>query len=203
MEVRGLSSCTPTNILEEITLMGHISHCTPNSSLYDAAHTVYERRSQCASVLSEISPTLCEDSFLSLLKSNVQLTATSTKKVAGTTAEKLVQNWCIRLEAAKRTAEAATQRILRTVTNLSLSRRFRTNDRQLRYRRISSDMYTDNAQSVVISKIGNKYCQFFSLLFGWVRAFPMPKNSCAHETLSLLFKRDGVPNTMIMDGSKE
>ena len=90
MEVRGLSSCVPTQILEDITLRGHSSHCTPNSSLRDVAHTVYERSSQCASVLSEISPTLCEDSFLALLESNVQLAATSTKKVARTTTEKLV-----------------------------------------------------------------------------------------------------------------
>ena len=39
--------------------------------------------------------------------------------------------------------------------------------------------------------------------FGWVRAFAMPKKSCAHEALSLLFKREGVPSTMVMDGSKE
>ena len=52
MEVRRLSFCAPTKILEEITLRGHSSHCTPNYSLHDAAHSVYERSSQCASVLS-------------------------------------------------------------------------------------------------------------------------------------------------------
>ena len=31
----------------------------------------------------------------------------------------------------------------------------------------------------------------------------MATNSYAHETLSLLFKKDGVPSTMVMDGSKE
>jgi hypothetical protein len=32
---------------------------------------------------------------------------------------------------------------------------------------------------------------------------PMRKKSEAHETLSILFARDGVPHTMIMDGAKE
>ena len=92
IEVRVLSSCAPTNILEEITLRGYSSHCTFNSSLHNTVRTVFERHSQCASTLSEIPPTLCEDSFLDLLKSNVQLAAASTKKVARSTAEKLVQN---------------------------------------------------------------------------------------------------------------
>ena len=82
----------PPQILEEITLRGYSSHCMSNSSLYDAAYTVYRRSSQCASVMSEISPTLCQDSFLSLLKYNVQLAVTSTKKMATTTPEKLLQN---------------------------------------------------------------------------------------------------------------
>ena len=161
--MRGLSSCAPTKLLEEITLRGDSSHCTPNSSLHDAAHTVYERISQCVIVLLEILPTLCEDSFLFLLKSNVQLAATRTKKVARTTAEKVVQNWGIGLEAAKWTVDATTQRMLRTVANPNLSRRFRMNDRQLRYRQIISDMCTDTAQSGAISKRSNKYFQFSSL----------------------------------------
>ena len=64
-------------------------------------------------------------------------------------------------------------------------------------------MFTDTAQSGTTSKRGNKYAQIFSMPYGWVRAFPMPKKSCAHEALSTLFKRDGVPTTMVMDGSKE
>ena len=55
----------------------------------------------------------------------------------------------------------------------------------------------------MISKRGNKYYQFFSMPFGWVCAFPMAKKSDTCEALSLIFKRDGVPSTMMMDGSKE
>jgi hypothetical protein len=35
-----------------------------------------------------------------------------------------------------------------------------------------------------------------------VREFPLKKEKEAHEALSLLFHRYGVPNVMVMDGSK-
>ena len=84
-----------------------------------------------------------------------------------------------------------------------MSRLFRTNDRQLRYRRINTEIFTDTAQSSVVSKRGNTYTQLFSLPQGWVRAFSMAKKSYAHEVLSLLSKRDGSPTIMVIDGSKE
>jgi hypothetical protein len=37
---------------------------------------------------------------------------------------------------------------------------------------------------------------------GWGIAFPMNKEKEAHEELSLLFHRNGVPNVMVMDGAK-
>ena len=39
--------------------------------------------------------------------------------------------------------------------------------------------------------------------FGWARAFPMTKIGDTHETLSLLFKRDGAPPETILDRPKE
>ena len=50
----------------------------------------------------------------------------------------LARKWGITLERARRTVEAMTQRVVRTVLHPTLSRRFWTNDWQLRYRR--SDM---------------------------------------------------------------
>jgi hypothetical protein len=48
----------------------------------------------------------------------------------------------------------------------------------------------------------NQAAQIFCTDFGFVRAFPMKKEIEAHEALYLLFHRDGVPNVMVMDGSK-
>jgi hypothetical protein len=48
----------------------------------------------------------------------------------------------------------------------------------------------------------NMAAQIFTTDFGFVRAFPMKKEKQAHEALSLLFHRDGIPSVMVMDGAK-
>ena len=58
----------------------------------------------------------------------------------------------------------------------TLSRRFRTNDQQLRYRRLSVDMFTDTMYANSVSRQGNKCAQVFSTSNGWVCAYPMRKN---------------------------
>jgi hypothetical protein len=45
--------------------------------------------------------------------------------------------------------------------------------------------------------------QVYSSSFGWACAHPMKRKGEAHETLSLVFHRDGVPPTMVGDDSKE
>jgi hypothetical protein len=75
-------------------------------------------------------------------------------------------------------------------------------DMQLRYRRLPVTMYTDTMYSTILLRQQNKAAQIFTTDFGFVRAFPMTTESEAHEALSLLFYRDGVPNVMVMDGAK-
>ena len=118
-------------------------------------------------------------------------------------AETLAKRWGIGLKAAKNTIKNTTQRMVRTVLHPSLSRRFRTNDRQLRYRRLPLNLFTDTLLTKVKSRRGNLYCQVFGATNGWKRAFPMAKKSDAHEALSLLFHRDGAPPEMVMDGARE
>jgi hypothetical protein len=117
--------------------------------------------------------------------------------------EVLSRRWGIGIESARRTVKVTTQRGVRTVLHPSLSRRFRTNDRQLRYRRLRSDIFGDTLEANVKSNRGNKYAQVFGTSFGWSRVFPVRKKSDVHEGLSLMFKRDGVPPKIIVDGSKE
>jgi hypothetical protein len=45
--------------------------------------------------------------------------------------------------------------------------------------------------------------QAYATSFGWARAHPMKCKGEAHETLSLVFKCNGVPPTMVTDDSKE
>ena len=53
------------------------------------------------------------------------------------------------------------------------------------------------------SKMGNTYAQAFCTSYGWSRMHPMSHKSEAHEALSVLFQRDGVPPKMVADNSKE
>jgi hypothetical protein len=45
--------------------------------------------------------------------------------------------------------------------------------------------------------------QAYATSFGWARAHPMKRKGDAHETLSLVFQRNGVPLTMVTNDSKE
>ena len=116
---------------------------------------------------------------------------------------KLSKKWGISPHKAKRTVKRTTQRGVRTVLHPSLSRRFRTNDRALRYRRMPHPVFGDTLFAGTVSKRGNNCAEIFVTSFGWTRVFPMKTKGDAHEALSLLFQRDGVPPVCIVDGSKE
>jgi len=133
----------------------------------------------------------------------MELAAMSTARAPRLTPEILAKRFGIGLEKAQKTIEQTTQRGFRTVLHPSLSRRYRTNDRQLRYRRLSTTMFTDTMLCKTLSRRGNRYAQVFYDPTGWKRAFPMKKKSEAHEALTMLFQRDGVPAVLMMDGSKE
>jgi hypothetical protein len=138
------------------------------------------------------------------LEGTVRISSVSTQQSApALTAEKLATNWGIGLERAEKTLQVTTQRGVHTVLPAYLSRRFRTNDQQLRYRRLPIDCFTDTMKSRVESKRGNSHVQVYCTLEGWTRAYSIKKRALAHETLSLLFARDGVPATMVMDGANE
>ena len=104
---------------------------------------------------------------------------------------------------AKRTVVMTTQRGVRTCLNPTLSRRFSTNDRMLGYKQLPHIMFTDTMFASTIFRQGNKMAQIYSTSFGWACAHSMKHKGKAHETLSLMFHRDGVPSTMVTDGSKE
>ena len=177
-----------------------------------------DRYSKTSAVLLDVSNTLHDDSFHQALVDSVNVSSTMTgstkppqqvsytstgSKKHSITAEHLASTWDIGIERARATIKVTTQRGIRTVANPSLSRRFRTNDRQLRYRRLRQDVFGDTMVSGVKSQKQNKYAQVFATPFQWSRVYPMQLKSQAHDALSLLFKQSGVPTAMIVDGSKE
>jgi hypothetical protein len=87
--------------------------------------------------------------------------------------------------------------------NPTLSRHFPTNNCMLRYPRMPHPVLGNTMFAGTESKNGNKCCQVFATNFGWAHAHPLKQKGEAHEVLLLMFKRDGVPPEMILDGSKE
>ncbi len=81
--------------------------------------------------------------------------------------ELLADKWLVSPEVACRTLERTTQRGVRTISHPSLSRRFRTNDRQLRYKRLWHDVFTDMMQSKYKSRHGELYSQVYMTGFHW------------------------------------
>jgi hypothetical protein len=150
--------------------------------------------------LQDLSPVLDDGTLLEELDC---VKTTTDLNVTGVDAATLAKNWGIGIEAANRTHLVTTQRGIRRMIHPSMTNRYKTNDRKLRYRRLTVTIFTDTMYSIIISRQQNKADQIFCTDFGFVRASPMKLESVAHEALSLLFHRDGVPNAMVMDGVKE
>jgi hypothetical protein len=136
------------------------------------------------------------------LNLNISLVKSEMRDKAGVDAVTLANNWGIGLEAAKMTHLVTTQRGIIRMIHPSLTKRNKTNDRQLRYRHLPVIVYTDTIFSTILSRHMNKTAQIICTDFGFVRAFPLKKEKEAHEALSLLFHRDGAPSVMVVDGSK-
>ena len=64
-------------------------------------------------------------------------------------------------------------------------------------------MFTDTLDVVTSSRRQSEHGQAFGTGCGWARAHGFKSKSKAHKALLILAKRDGVPDTMVMDGSKE
>ena len=152
-----------------------------------------ERTSQSAAVLTEIDSNLIEIEFARRLQDNWLLSSNDIRRIAATRVktenessatsfstrkqgiqpEDLVKRWKCGLENAKQTLKVTTQRGVRTIANPALSRRFRTNDRQLRYRRVRADVFTDTLTAKTISFRKNKYAQAYGTSFKWARCYGM------------------------------
>ena len=129
--------------------------------------------------------------------------AIHTQKTFPIEPEVLSKRWGIGVQTARQTLLRTTQRGVRTVLNPTLSRRFRTNDRQLRYRRLPTTLFGDTLIASKASRRGNTCAEVFANATGWKRAYPMRKKGQAHEALSKLFAEEGVPAKIVVDGSKE
>ena len=117
--------------------------------------------------------------------------------------ETLAKRWNIDQRKALNTIKKTTQRGVRTFLHPSLARCFPTNDRMMRYKRLPHPVFDDTMAAGVVSTSQNKYAQAYCTQYGWSRVHPMRLKKHAHENLSLIFKRDGVPPKIVVDNSKE
>ena len=104
-----------------------------------------------------------------------EIGAVSTR-AKGLTPERLSKVWSIDLETAKRTIGLTSQHI-KHVGSDHLRRRYSTNDRMLRYKRIRSHFFMDtfSVTAKAISERGNRYMQLFLSDVGYMYVHPMKK----------------------------
>ena len=124
------------------------------------------------------------------------------------TAQDLVKRLKIPIEMAKRMLRATTQLAVRTVEEPSLTRKYQTNDRMLRYPRLSTDTFMDTF--FLSKKSGPSYsgfttCQIFATEFGHVFVVPMEGKSGIKiaQALKRYFKEIGVSAHLICDQARE
>ena len=117
----------------------------------------------------------------------------------GVTADHLSKVWRISHQEAVNTLEVTTQ-LNRQSMDASLARRFGTNDRMLRYKRINSLFYTDTFFSKkVVSKRGFSMMQLFVSDKGFVKVYGMKSQTEFEGALRLFCKEVGAPKAFIVD----
>ena len=130
---------------------------------------------------------------LSRLNSAPSLGNIQSTKGKEVNSETLAKRWNIDQRKALNTFKQKTQRGVRTCLHPSLARCFPTNERMMRYKRPPHPVFSDTMAAGVVSTRQIKYTQAYCTQYGWSRVHPMRLKKHAHETLSLIFKRDGVP----------
>ncbi len=118
-------------------------------------------------------------------------------------AEMLAKRWPIPANCVAKIVNQTTQQGVCTMLNPTLSCCFPTNNCMLCYPCMPHPVFGNTMIAGTESKNGNKCCQVFTTNFGWARAHPLKQKGEAPEALLLMFKHDGVPPKMILNGSKE
>ena len=132
-----------------------------------------------------------------------EIGAVSTR-AKGVTPERLSKIWSINLETAKRTIGLTSEHI-KHVGSDHLGRRYPTNDRMLRYKRIRSHFFMDtfSVTAKATSQRGNRYMQLFVSDVGYMYVHPMKEKAEIVDAVKAFAKEIGVPTALILDLSGE
>ena len=119
---------------------------------------------------------------------------------------------------AVKTMNCVTRMCPRNTADISLNRRYTTNDRMLRYSRMLQDLFMDTmfAAKPRHSANGNEIkgtdgksvrgftcAQVFATEFGWAFPVLMSSKKEAHLAVKKVFKKYGVPPSLICDAARE
>ena len=129
----------------------------------------------------------------------------SIKKDTSISPESLSKLWKIPLQAAKQTLGVTTSKHIRTNEG-KISRRFRTDIFQKRYRRMGgnfSRFYTDTLFFKCKTLDLFTCAQIFCNKARFTKVFPMQSKSQAHEALTSFVQEVGIPNILHSDDAKE
>ena len=134
---------------------------------------------------------------------DVNISAMHADKPKGVSAEVLSKVFRIDLDTAKRTLQLNTQRCKRG-KDPSLNRRFPSNDRMLRYKRIKEFFFMDTFYATGKagrSTRGNTCMQIFVTDKGFTWVCPMTTESEIHSAVKRFFKLIGIPDAIICDAA--
>ena len=134
----------------------------------------------------------------------INIGAVHAEKPKGVTPAMLSKVFRIDLATAKRTLQLNSQRLKRT-NDPELSRRFPSNDRMLRYRRIKEFFFMDTFYATGKAgktTRGNSCMQVFVTDKGFTWVCPMAKEADCHKALKKFFKVIGIPDAIVCDSAK-
>ena len=170
------------------------------------------RRTEVSAILSDVSNTLQDDSFLEDLEESVRVqlpqrnataaSAKTKKRHHEVTPVSLAKRWGIGLDTASKTIKVTTQKGARSAVH-PLHRRYRTKQQQMRYQTLNCTMYSDTLFASTKSSRGNTMSQVFATDTDFARVVHMSAKSDAGNALTDVFQTVGVPRHMVTDGAKE
>ena len=159
-------------------------------------------------VITEVNPTLNIDTFaislnylLNLGIFGLSVGSLPTWEQKGVYVENLAAKWMINLDYAKTKLGPTTQLVIRSSENPSISQIFNTNDRMLRYNRITFVVFID---TIFLGNTSKSKCQFtcvqvFVADFGYTHTAPMKSKKGVHRAMKYFFKNVGVTPAIFSD----
>ena len=170
------------------------------------------RQSEVFATLTEVSPVLADDDFITGLVQSVKTTVKSAQaahvaaakstRYTPLTPDVLAKKWGIGVETAARTLKVTTQKGLRQAVH-PISRRYRTQHSQYRYNHLKTTFYADTMFSKTKSLNGNTCAHVFVNDINFSNVTCTPLKSDAWRGLNELFDDVGIPAHLHTDGAKE